>query len=117
MKKKGMLIFIAIFLFGFIATGVVLAADVCNFYVSGTDKLSAIASTNKNVATIRVKSYVGNERIAIYEVTVSGETFNEWNIDGNCILDPLGSTTITVRIKQGYGFQNSNVIVKAKTCP
>ena len=114
MNKKTLII--AVVFITLLTAGLVFAADVCNYYKTGTEKLSARVSVDGKTATIDVKSYVGNERIAIYEVTVGNQTFGEWDISGTLILAPLCSTQIKVTTKQaGFG-RNPGVIVLAKTC-
>ena len=114
MNKKTWII--AVVLLILLTGSLVFAADVCNYYRTGTEKLSARVSITGQTATIDVKSYVGNERIAIYEVKVGNQTFGEWDISGTLILAPLGSTKITVKTNL-RSFGGSNVTVLAKTCP
>ena len=114
MNKKTWII--AVVFLTLLTAGLVFAADVCNYYKTGTPQLSARVSVNGKTATIDVKSYVGNERIAIYEVSVGNQTFGEWDISGTLILVPLGSTKITVTTNRaGFG-ANPSVTVLAKTC-
>ena len=109
----------------------VFAADTCTYYDSNGSQLSArISSVDENRATIDVRSYVGHERIAIYEVVVDGVTFGEWDMSGNLILDEMGSTSVTVTNTDHafntaynanspirYYFNSSpSVTVSAKTC-
>jgi hypothetical protein len=96
MKKK--IIGGVVILFAIIALGTVFAESVCNFYESGTDQIAARISISSDykTATIEVNSYVSRERIEIYQVIVDGTTFTTWNISGNKVISPHGSTTITV---------------------
>jgi hypothetical protein len=113
MNKKTWII--AVVFLTLLTAGLVFAADVCNYYRSGTPQLSARVSITGKTATIDVKSYVGHERIAIYEVKVGSQTYGEWDISGNLILAPLGSTKITVTTNRA-SFGGNNVTVLAKTC-
>ena len=114
MNKKTWIV--AVLFLTVLTAGLIFAADVCNYYKTGTPQLSARVSVDGKTATIDVRSYVGNERIAIYEVKVGNQTFGEWDISGNLILAPLGSTKITVTTnRSGFG-GNPGVTVLAKTC-
>ena len=112
MKKKTWIV--AVVFLTLLTASLVFAADVCNYYKTGTDKLSArVSATDGKTATIDVRSYVGHERIAVYEVTLGNQTYGEWEISGNLILAPLGSTKITV----AYRYKDTpKVTVLAKTC-
>jgi hypothetical protein len=107
--------------------GLVFAEDTCTYYTSDSSEMSARISVNENEATIDVRSYVGHERIAIYEIDIDGFTFGEWDISGTLILNELGSTTVTVKNtdheynnypapRKFYFNSSPSVTVKAKTC-
>jgi hypothetical protein len=112
MNKKTWII--AVVFLTLLTAGLVFAADVCNYYKTGTPQLSArVVSVDGKTATIDVRSYVGHERIAIYEVTLDKRTYGEWDISGTLILAPLGSTKITVAYPSRA---TPSVTVLAKTC-
>ena len=117
----------AVVLLTLLTTSLVFADEVCNYYDSNGPQLSARISVNGNEASIDVRSYVGHERIAIYQVEVDGVTFGEWDIRGNLIIDEMGSTNVKVTntdhvfdtqyITSRYYFKsNPSVTVWAKTC-
>jgi hypothetical protein len=108
---------IAVVFLTLLTAGLVFAADICNYYKTGTPQLSARVTLDSTgtIATIDVISYVGHERIAIYEVKVGTATFGEFDIQGNKILAPLGSTKITVSNGRRWS-SNISVTVLAKTC-
>jgi hypothetical protein len=108
---------IALVLLVLFTVGTVFAQSVCNYYESGTDKISAeIISVDGKTAKIWVKSFVRGEPIEIYQVVVNGVTFTYREIVGPKMLQPHGETTITVT-KTGTDFPRRPTFkVYLKTC-
>ena len=118
MNKKFCVVVIALIVLC-MATGAVFAQDECNYYESGTAKISTrvvSVSENGKTVTIDVKSYVDKERIEIYKVVVGDTNFTDWDISGTTQIGPHGSTTIKVTKTSGVYRSTPAVKVYLKTC-